>query len=118
MSRSEVASDGELAEYYETHSTAAELESSGALDTEHVEAPMVTLSIRLPQTFVKDLRAIASRDGRKVTALMRNWLEARAKSEGVEVPSSPTTTIDVPQDEPSRHADTLRAIKRNLTLAA
>lgn len=70
----------QLRQYYDTHDTAPELEtalSEGrvAYEDDVVENPMVTTSLRLPRSVLQDLRAMASRERVKTTALMRRLLE-------------------------------------------
>jgi len=63
-----------LREHYDTTDTTAELESA-ELDTSTVSEPMVGITIRLPASTLDAGRAIARKQGVKVTALLRRWIE-------------------------------------------
>lgn len=69
-----------LADYYDTHSTAEEMEG-GRVEVEPVERPMVSTSLRLPKPIMDAIRAAAARRGVRPTALMREWVEARVAAE-------------------------------------
>jgi len=63
-----------LREHYDTADTSAELKEA-ELDTTTVAEPMVGITIRLPASTLDAARVIARRDGVKVTALLRQWIE-------------------------------------------
>jgi len=61
-------------EHYDNTDTSAELEKA-ELDTTIVAEPMVGITVRLPASTLDAARIIARRDGVKVTALLRQWIE-------------------------------------------
>jgi hypothetical protein len=63
-----------LREHYDNTNTSAELEDA-ELETTIVAEPMVGITIRLPASTLDAARVIARRDGIKVTALLRRWIE-------------------------------------------
>lgn len=62
----------ELADYYDTNDTSAEMDTGQWVDPR----PMVTTSLRLPDTVVAALKAEAQQDGVRYTALVRRVLES------------------------------------------
>lgn len=71
----------ELREYYDNHDTAedlaAALEAGTAVyETDSVEDPMITTSLRLPRSVLQTIRERAATEGIKPTALMRRVIEA------------------------------------------
>ncbi|HEY3549244.1 MAG TPA: hypothetical protein VGK17_24485 [Propionicimonas sp.] len=60
--------------HYDEADTSAELEKA-QLDTTTVGEPMVGITIRLPASTLDAARVIARKDGVKVTALLRQWIE-------------------------------------------
>ncbi|MGH3372535.1 MAG: CopG family antitoxin, partial [Nocardioidaceae bacterium] len=78
----------ELADYYDTHDTTAELESAEFEPAVPVAEPMVTYALRLPAPVLERLRAVAEARGEKVTTLMRSWLEERLVTEETDRPAS------------------------------
>jgi predicted DNA binding CopG/RHH family protein len=67
----------DLAAYYDTHDTAAEMEHGQWVDPR----PMKTTSLRLPVDVVEALKARAQRRGVRYTALLREILERAARGE-------------------------------------
>jgi predicted DNA-binding protein len=65
----------ELAEYYDTHDTADEMD--GGRVVEPLVDPMVVVSLRLPKHVVDQVRALAAERGVRPTALLREWVEAQ-----------------------------------------
>ncbi|RYV49606.1 hypothetical protein [Pengzhenrongella frigida] len=65
-----------LREYYDETDTSGELEKA-KLDTSVIAEPMVGITIRMPAATLDAARVIARRDGVKVTALLRDWVEQR-----------------------------------------
>jgi len=63
-----------LREHYDSTDTSVELEKA-ELDTTIVGEPMVGITIRLPASTLDAARVIARKDGVKVTALLRRWIE-------------------------------------------
>ena len=63
-----------LREHYDNTDTSAEL-GKAELDTTIVGEPMVGITIRLPASTLDAARVIARKDGVKVTALLRRWIE-------------------------------------------
>ena len=63
-----------LRKHYDEADTSAELEKA-QLDTTPVGEPMVGITIRLPASTLDAARVIARKDGVKVTALLRQWIE-------------------------------------------
>jgi predicted DNA binding CopG/RHH family protein len=61
----------ELAEYYDNNDTSVEMEAGEWVDPR----PMVTTSLRLPDTVVAALKEEARRKGVRYTALVREVLE-------------------------------------------
>jgi len=61
-------------EHYDTTDTTVQLESA-ELDTSTVSEPMVGITIRLPASTLDAGRTIARKQGVKVTALLRQWIE-------------------------------------------
>jgi hypothetical protein len=70
----------DLAAYYDTHDTAAEMEYGRWVDPR----PMKTTSLRLPANVVEALKARAHRRGMRYTALLREIVERAVRSEGTE----------------------------------
>ncbi len=68
-----------LASHYDTHDTTAEL-ASATRDEDVTVEPMVTTSLRLPRSVMQDVRDEARRAGVRPTALMRGWIEERARA--------------------------------------
>ncbi len=64
-----------LRAHYGATDTSADLERA-ELDTTTVDEPMVGITLRLPAATLNAARAIARERGIKVTALMREWVEA------------------------------------------
>jgi len=71
-----------LREPYDTTDTSADLENA-TLDTSVVAEPMVGITIRISATTLDAARVIARREGIKVTALLREWVEQRV-ADGVD----------------------------------
>lgn len=71
-----------LRERYENTDTSAEL-AKAELDTTIVDEPMVGITIRLPASTLDAARILARKDGVKVTALLRQWIEQNV-AEGVD----------------------------------
>lgn len=65
-----------LREHYDSTDTSGELEKA-KLDTSVITEPMVGITIRMPAATLDAARVIARRDGVKVTALLRDWVEQR-----------------------------------------
>jgi len=63
-----------LREHYDNTDTSVELEKA-ELDTTVVAEPMVGITVRLPASTLDAARIIARKDGVKVTALLRQWIE-------------------------------------------
>jgi len=63
-----------LREHYDSTDTSAELEKA-ELDAMTVSEPMVGITVRLPAPTLDAARSIARKDGVKVTALLRQWIE-------------------------------------------
>jgi hypothetical protein len=63
-----------LRQHYDTTDASVELERA-ELDTALVAEPMVGITVRLPASTLDAARAIARKDGVKVTALLRQWIE-------------------------------------------
>ena len=63
-----------LRQHYDNTDTSVELEKA-ELDTTFVAEPMVGITVRLPASTLDSARAIARKDGVKVTALLRQWIE-------------------------------------------
>ena len=62
-----------LRAHYDSTDTSAELQKA-ELDTSVVAEPMVGITIRLPASTLDAARAIARKEGVKVTALLRQWI--------------------------------------------
>jgi hypothetical protein len=77
----------ELADYYDTHDTSAELEDA-VLESASATQPMVTYALRLPKPVLDRLRVLAEARDEKVTTLMRSWLEERLNSEESDPPAA------------------------------
>lgn len=71
-----------LRERYDNTDTSAELEKAER-DTTTVGEPMVGITIRLPTSTLDAARTLARGEGLKVTALLRQWIEANV-AEGVD----------------------------------
>lgn len=71
-----------LREHYDTTDTSADLENA-TLDTSVIAEPMVGITIRISATTLDAARVIARREGIKVTALLREWVEQRV-ADGVD----------------------------------
>ncbi|HEY8719317.1 hypothetical protein [Pengzhenrongella sp.] len=71
-----------LRAHYDTTDTSADLEKATE-DTSAVVEPMVGITIRMPAATLDAARGIARRDGVKVTALLREWVEQRV-ADGVD----------------------------------
>jgi predicted DNA-binding protein len=67
----------ELAAYYDTHDTAAEMGDGHWVDPR----PMKTTSLRLPADVIETLKARAHRRGMRYTALLREIIEGAARGE-------------------------------------
>ncbi len=63
-----------LREHYDNTDTSIELEKA-ELDASVVAEPMVGITVRLPASTLDAARAIARKEGLKVTALLRQWIE-------------------------------------------
>jgi len=63
-----------LREHYDNTDTSVELEKA-KLDTTVTTEPMVGITVRLPASTLDAARTIARKDGVKVTALLRQWIE-------------------------------------------
>jgi hypothetical protein len=63
-----------LRRHYDGSDTSADL-ARAELDTSVVAQPMVGITVRLPVSTLDAARGIARRDGVKVTALLRQWIE-------------------------------------------
>ncbi|MGQ0779138.1 MAG: hypothetical protein ACT4NY_32785 [Pseudonocardiales bacterium] len=70
----------ELAEYYDTHDTSAEMEH-GHWETDTVADPMITTSLRMPKSLLDWVRAQAEAAHVKPTALIRRWIEQQRAEE-------------------------------------
>jgi hypothetical protein len=77
----------ELADYYDTHDTSAELEDA-VLEQASATEPMVTYALRLPKPVLDRLRVVAEARDEKVTTLMRSWLEERLVREESDPPAA------------------------------
>jgi uncharacterized protein (DUF4415 family) len=66
----------ELRDYYDNHSTAADM-GDATWETEVEPDPMVTTSLRLPKSVLDWVRAQAEVEHTKPTALIRRWIEER-----------------------------------------
>ncbi|MDX6238643.1 MAG: hypothetical protein QOG10_3458 [Kribbellaceae bacterium] len=77
----------ELADYYDTHDTSAELEDA-VLEPASAAEPMVTYALRLPKPVLDRLRMVAEARDEKVTTLMRSWLEERLTREESDPPAA------------------------------
>lgn len=64
----------ELADHYDRHDTAEEM-NGGRWETDVSPEPMITTSLRLPQRLMADVRADARRRGMKPSALIREIIE-------------------------------------------
>jgi hypothetical protein len=71
----------QVAEYYDTHDTSADLERAEYEDAVAAE-PMITTSLRLPKPVMDSIRAAADARGMRATVLMREWIEERLAREG------------------------------------
>jgi|SRR5450756_972153 len=60
--------------HYDSTDTSAELEKA-EFDASVIAEPMVGITIRLPASTLDAARGIARKDGVKVTALLRQWIE-------------------------------------------
>jgi hypothetical protein len=69
----------ELADHYDSHDTAEEM-NGGRWETDVTPEPMITTSLRLPQWLMADVRADARRRGIKPSALIREILEQELTS--------------------------------------
>lgn len=77
-----------LRDLYDNADTSAELEKA-ELDTKIIGEPMVGITIRLPASTLDAARELARKDGVKVTALLRRWIEqsvAEGTDDGQMVP--------------------------------
>lgn len=63
-----------LRQHYDNTDTSAELEKAER-DTTIVGEPMVGITVRLSASTLDAARTIARKDGMKVTALLRQWIE-------------------------------------------
>jgi hypothetical protein len=77
----------ELADYYDTHDTSAELEDA-VLELGSATEPMVTYALRLPKPVLDRLRVLAEARDEKVTTLMRSWLQERLTREESDPPAA------------------------------
>lgn len=64
----------EIAEYYETHDTASEME--GGRVVQPLSDPMIVTSVRLPKSTLDQIRNEAGHRGIGPTQLIRQWIEA------------------------------------------
>lgn len=69
-----------LAEYYDTHDTSEDLERAELVDEPVVPDPMVSLSLRMPQSLLDWVRAQARTEHTRPTQLIRRWIEERRSS--------------------------------------
>jgi predicted DNA-binding protein len=76
----------DLASYYDTHDTSAEMEHGQWVDPR----PMQTTSLRLPKDLVEELKARAHRRGMRYTTLLREIIESAVHNE-------PTDSDDLAQ---------------------
>jgi len=67
---------GDLRRHYDGAETSPDLERA-ELDTTLVAEPMVGITIRLSASTLDAARALASKQGLRVTALLREWIEER-----------------------------------------
>ncbi len=65
----------DLREYYDTNDQSARL-AAATWDTSTVDDPMVGITVRLPAATLNAARAIAASKNVRVTALLRQWIEA------------------------------------------
>lgn len=63
----------DLAQHYDNHDTVREMEG-GDVHTP-VTDPMVVVSVRLPKDTMDEVRAMASQQSTRPTALIRQWIE-------------------------------------------
>jgi predicted DNA-binding ribbon-helix-helix protein len=70
----------QVAGYYETHDTSADLERA-EYDEAVVSEPMITTSLRLPKPVMDGIRAVAEARRMRATVLMREWIEERLARE-------------------------------------
>ncbi|MFH5209431.1 hypothetical protein [Antrihabitans spumae] len=63
-----------LRNYYDNNDTTKELELA-ELDTTVDSNPMIGITVRLPANVLNAARARAAGENRKVTALLREWIE-------------------------------------------
>ncbi|MDR7301863.1 hypothetical protein [Haloactinomyces albus] len=85
----------EIAEYYDTHDTSAELRrAKPENDTE--SDPMVSTSLRLPKSLLDWVREQADAEHIRPTALIRRWLEQKRDSEqpGRKHPADDAASVD------------------------
>ncbi|MFC0434097.1 CopG family transcriptional regulator [Kutzneria buriramensis] len=76
----------------------AETPDTPTPDQEDANDPMITTSLRLPQSVLDRVRVLATRDGVKPTALIRRWTEQACARELADV--GPRPTIDVFPEPP------------------
>lgn len=69
----------QLADYYDGHSTADQMDGGDWVDEPVIE-PMVTTSLRLPIEVMQAVRERAALEGVRPTALIRRWVEASVVS--------------------------------------
>lgn len=82
-----------LREHYDTTDTSAEMED-GAWETDVDPDPMITTSVRLPKSVLDQLRARATAEGVKPTALIRKWTEERLAGGSSSGPASGSPTVE------------------------
>ena len=63
---------------------------------EDADDPMITTSLRLPQSVLDRVRLLAARNGVKPTALIRRWTEQASAHEMRAAASSPTIDVSWP----------------------
>ena len=66
-------------------------------DQEDANDPMITTSLRLPQSVLDRVRVLAARHGMKPTALIRRWTEQACALEMTTTASGPTVDVFWPQ---------------------
>ncbi|MEO3808805.1 CopG family antitoxin [Sphaerisporangium sp. B11E5] len=78
----------ELAAYYDTHDTTAELEQATPREPVPADEVMIVTSLRLPKPVMDEVRERARARGIKPTALIREWIEAALAEREAVVPIS------------------------------
>jgi hypothetical protein len=74
----------QAAAYYDTHDM-SHLMERGELDTKVTAEVTEVVSVRLPGTVMDAIRSVAKAQGVRPSNLMREWLEERLTSEGVDL---------------------------------